>query len=234
MNAALILLAVFVSVPAQAGQARNTDVFFGDTHLHTSYSPDAYLMGNRSADPDTAYRFAKGLPVVHPYHRAKIQIGSPLDFLVVADHAEYMGVIPMVFSGDPRVAELEIAKRWKAFEDAGEPQKAFAEGTTHLNDNTPALELNTEEIRGTVWNEIIDAAERHNEPGKFTSFIGWEWTSMPDGANLHRVIFQPQGGKTAKRYLPMSSFDSDRPEDLWKWLDTTSKATGADFIAIPH
>jgi len=234
MSAVLVLLALFVSSPAQAGQVRNTDVFFGDTHLHTSYSPDAYLMGNRSAGPDTAYRYAKGFPVAHPFHRAKIQIGTPLDFLVVADHAEYMGVVPMVFSADPRVADLEIAKRWKAWADAGEPQKAFAEGVGHINSGKPDAELNSESIRKTVWNEIIEAAEQHNEPGKFTSFIGWEWSSLPDGANLHRVIFQPQGGKTAERYLPISAFDSDRPEDLWKWLDTTSKATGADFIAIPH
>ena len=225
---------LFSSMAHAADKKPNTDVFFGDTHLHTSYSPDAYLMGNRSADPDTAYRYAKGLPVVHPFHRAKIQIGTPLDFLVVADHAEYMGVVPMVLNGDPRVADLEIAKRWKAWADAGEPRKAFAEGVGHLNNGTPDAELNSESIRKTVWNEIIDAAEQHNEPGKFTSFIGWEWSSLPDGANLHRVIFQREGGKSAERYLPISAFDSDRPEDLWKWLDMTSKATGTDFVAIPH
>ena len=81
-----LLLTLALSIPANAGAVRSTEVFFGDTHLHTSYSPDAYLMQNRSADPDTAYRYARGLPVVHPYHRAKIQIGTPLDFLVVADH----------------------------------------------------------------------------------------------------------------------------------------------------
>src|SRR5210317_1386153 len=82
-------------------------LYWGDTHLHTSYSPDAYLMQNRSADPDTAYRYAKGYPVVHPYHKARIQIGTPLDFLVVSDHGEFMGVIPMLFSGDERVASTE-------------------------------------------------------------------------------------------------------------------------------
>ena len=83
-----------------------------------------------------------------------------MDFLVVADHAEYLGVIPMVFSGDPRVADLEIAKRWKAFSDAGEPQRAFAEGLAHVNTNTPDTDLNSEPIRRTVWNEIIEAAEQ--------------------------------------------------------------------------
>jgi hypothetical protein len=223
-----------LAAAVNADEVPDTKAFFGDTHLHTSYSPDAYLMGNRSASPDTAYRYAKGLPVVHPYNQAKIRIGVPLDFLVVADHAEYLGVIPMVFSGDPRVADLEIAKRWKAFSDAGEPQRAFAEGLAHVNTNTPDTDLNSEPIRRTVWNEIIEAAERHNEPGKFTTFIGWEWSPLPDGANLHRVIFQAQGGETAERYLPFSSFDSDKPEELWEWLDATSKASGADFVAIPH
>ena len=191
-------------------------------------------MGNRSAGPDTAYRYAKGFPVVHPFHRAKIQRGTPLDFLVVADHAEYMGVLSMVLTGDPRMADLEIAKRWKGWADAGTPQKAFAEGVGHLNNMTPDPELNSTSIRKTVWGEMIEAAEQHNEPGKFTSFIGWEWSSLPDGANLHRVVFQREGGEAAERYLPISTFDSDRPEDLWKWLDTTSKASGTDFIAIPH
>jgi len=225
---------LFSSMAHAADKKPNTDVFFGDTHLHTSYSPDAYLMGNRSADPDTAYRYAKGLPVVHPFHRAKIQRGTPLDFLVVADHAEYMGVLSMVLTGDPRMADLEIAKRWKGWADAGTPQKAFAEGVGHLNNMTPDPELNSTSIRKTVWGEMIKAAEQHNEPGKFTAFIGWEWSSLPDGANLHRVVFQREGGEAARRYLPISTFDSDRPEDLWKWLDTTSKASGTDFLAIPH
>jgi hypothetical protein len=230
----MLLPLVFSSIRARAEEPNQTEVFFGDTHLHTSYSPDAYLMGNGSAGPDTAYRYAKGLPVVHPYHRAKIQIGTPLDFLVVSDHAEYMGVIPMVFDGDPRVVELEIARRWKAWSDAGEQLKAFAEMIAHGNSGQADPELNSEEIRGTVWNEIIDAAERHNEAGEFTTFIGWEWSSTPDGANLHRVVFQPEGGEVARKYLPFSLFDSDVPEDLWDWLDLTSQATGASFVAIPH
>jgi hypothetical protein len=216
------------------GQVRHTEVYFGDTHLHTSFSPDAYLMGNRSTSPDTAYRYAKGLPVVHPFHRAKIQIGTPLDFLVVAEHGEYMGIIPMVFTGDPRVADSEIAKRWKGWSDAGEPQKAFAEGIGQINAGKADPDLNSEEIRRTVWQEVIKAAEQHNDPGKFTAFIGWEWTSTPEGANLHRVVFQREGGKTAGKYLPYTSFDSFKPEDLWRWLDVTSKATGANFVAIPH
>ena len=146
-------------------------------------------MGNRNTTPETAYRYAKGLPTVHPYHRAKIQIDTPLDFLVVSEHGEYMGVIPMVFSGDPLVANTETGKRWKQYADAGEPQKAFAEGIGHMNAGKPDPDLDSEEIRRSVWQKVIDAAEKYNEPGKFSAIIGWEWTSTPDGANLHRVVF---------------------------------------------
>jgi hypothetical protein len=237
INTAILfsVLAVAASPPVLAdGQVRQTEVFFGDTHLHTSYSPDAYLMQNRSADPDTAYRYAKGLPVVHPYHRAKIRIGTPLDFLVVSDHGEYMGVISKVFEGDPAVANTETGKRWYEYAQAGEPQKAFAEAIGHANTGKPAADLNSEEVRGAVWHEIIDAAETHNEPGRFTAFIGWEWSSIPNGANLHRVLFLRDGGATAKKFLPYTTFDSARPEDLWRWLDETTAASGASLIAIPH
>jgi hypothetical protein len=228
------LLLACSSPAAMAEEAPQTEVFFGDTHLHTGFSPDAYLMGNRTTDPDTAYRYAKGMPVVHPYHRAKVFRSWPLDFLVVADHAEYMGAIKKAFEGDPAVANTETGKRWKAYADAGEPAKAFAEGIASINTMQPYADINGEAVRSSIWQEVIDAAERHNEPGRFTTFVGWEWSSIPDGANLHRVVFQLQGGETAERYLPFSSIDSDKPEDLWAWLDTTSKATGAEFVAIPH
>lgn len=104
-----------------------TNVYFGDTHLHTSYSPDAFLMGNQSADPDTAYRYAKGLPVVHPYHKARIQIGTPLDFLVVSDHGEFMGVIPNILKGNPIVADTPTGKRYKKMFDEGKAIWVFGD-----------------------------------------------------------------------------------------------------------
>ncbi len=89
-----VVVSLFALIAASGTAGAQTKLLWGDTHLHTSYSPDAFLMQNRSADPDTAYRYAKGLPVAHPYHKARIQIETPLDFLVVSDHAEFMGVIP--------------------------------------------------------------------------------------------------------------------------------------------
>jgi len=211
------------------------NVYWGDTHLHTSYSPDAYLMRNHTADPDTAYRYAKGFPVVHPYHRARVQIGTPLDFLVVSDHGEFMGVVPKIFQGDPLVTGTPTGKRYKEMADAGKQLEVFGELIAQVNKVTPPNpDLNNPEINRSIWGEIMAAADRHNEPGKFTAFMGWEWSSTPQGANLHRVIIMREGKEKGEQYIPYTSLDSDKPEDLWKWLDETSKKTGANFIAIPH
>lgn len=211
------------------------NVYWGDTHLHTSYSPDAFLMGNQSADPDTAYYYAKGLPVVHPYHKARIQIGTPLDFLVVSDHGEFMGVIPNILQGNPIVANTETGKRYKKMFAEGKSIEVFGELIAQINKVTPINpELGNEEVSRSVWGEIMSAADRHNEPGKFTALMGWEWSSTPGGANLHRVIIMREGKEKGEQFIPYTSLDSDKPEDLWKWLDNTSNKTGANFLAIPH
>ena len=217
-----------------AVRAEPSQVFWGDTHLHTSYSPDAYFFGNTTADPDTAYRYAKGLPVLHPYHHGKIQIGTPLDFLVVADHAEMMGVPLRLFQGDPSLTKTASGKRFIKMIEAGKGQDVFLEFVGAINAGKPYDDLNGEEIRRSVWTDMVGITERHNDPGSFTSFIGWEWTSTPGGKNLHRVVFMPEGGEVASKFIPYSSFDSDKPEDLWAWLEETSQRTGASFTAIPH
>ena len=210
--------------PAFVSSGSPNNVYFGDTHLHTSYSPDAFLMGNQSADPDTAYRYAKGLPVVHPYHKARIQIGTPLDFLVVSDHAEFMGVIPNIIKGNPIVANTETGKRYKKLFDEGKAIEVFGELIAQVNKVTPANpDLVSEKINRTIWGEIMSAADRHNEPGKFTALMGWEWSSTPGGANLHRVIIMREGKEKGEQFIPYTSLDSDKPEDLWKWLDTRSE-----------
>ena len=187
---ASLTLAVCASVRPVTGQERN--VYWGDTHVHTSYSNDAYGFGNVTADPETAYRFAKGLPVVHPGLGSRMRLDRPLDFLAVADHSPVGRGAPI--EGD----------------------------------------RNTPEFQETAWSLYVDAAERNNDPGTFTALIGWEWTSMPGGGNLHRVVFTPTDAETAKRFLPLSSRDSPRPEDLWSWLEDTSDRLGIDFVSIPH
>ena len=230
----IAILAITASCLVASARAQETQLFWGDTHLHTNYSADAYFLNNKTADPDTAYRWAKGLPVIHPYSRAKIQIETPLDFLVVSDHAEMMGVVRSLFMGDPRLAGSEVGKRFMQMAKEGKGQQVFEELVATVNSNQPIEALNKVEIRAGNWSDIVDAADRHNDPGTFTSFIGWEWSSIFEGANLHRVVFMPQDGDVAKKFVPYSAFDSQKPEDLWAWLEKTSKETGAEFVAIPH
>jgi hypothetical protein len=229
------LLACLLASAAQAEDDRQ--LLWGDTHLHTSYSFDAYLFRNHSADPDTAYRYARGLPVIHPFHRARVKINTPLDFLVIADHAELTAVPKRIFEGDQVLLNTQFGKDMAPLIEAGEGGKVFQHLVARANagtDDSRLDELLSEEIRTPAWHDIVDAADRHNTPGTFTALIGWEWSSIPDAANLHRVVFMANDGEVAKRFLPFGSTQSDRPEDLWNWLAQTSAETGAEFVAIPH
>jgi hypothetical protein len=215
-----------------SASAQQTQLLWGDTHLHTSFSPDAYIFGNRSANPDDAYRFAKGLPMVHPYHKARIRLERPLDFLVVSDHAEMLGVPYKLFGGDPALGATETGKHWLELNAKGDITSVFQEFMRSVNDNVPIADFGGE-IGRSIWQESTAITDRHNEPGKFTALVGWEWTSMPGGRNLHRVVFTPASGAAAAKFLPFSNFDSDQPEGLWKWFEQRS-AEGLDFISIPH
>jgi hypothetical protein len=216
-------------------QMEPTRLYWGDTHLHTSYSPDAYFMQNRSADPATAYRWAKGLPVVHPYTRASIRIHTPLDFLVVADHAEMLAVPLKLMEGDPSLTSTTTGKKWVQMMEAGQGARVFEyEFGKAINENTPIADFDDEAVKRAAWADVVAAAKAANQPCEFSSFIGWEWTSTPDGNNLHRVVFMRDGAEKAAELLPFSSFDSPKPEDLWQWLQETSERLQTDFVAIPH
>lgn len=230
-----LLCSLFISAAVAAGDEEKA-LLWGDTHLHTSYSFDAFLFMNRTADPDTAYRYAKGLPVVHPYHRARIQIETPLDFLVVSDHAELTSVPLRVFEGDEKMLQTTFGQQAAQLIREGRGDEIFSRIVAQANsgDRSMFSDLYGEEIRQVPWHEIADIADRHNEPHKFTALIGWEWSSLPDAANLHRIIFMDQGAAAARKFLPYSSTESERPEDLWAWLERTSAAVNAEFIAIPH
>ena len=252
----LISGAVLTSIAGFASAQGADQLLFGDTHLHTSYSFDAYLNKNQTADPDTAYRWAKGMPVVHAYNRARVKIATPLDFLVVSDHAELMGVIRAMNNDTAVLEDLGVwgnLKRWfavfilnRAISGEGGaklfnsllPEKPENPGGDPVQDPTNVLPTNTFgdtlSIETTAWHEIVDAAERHNQPGKFTTLIGWEWSSIPTGANLHRIVFTPDSGDIAKQFVPYGSDQSQYPEDLWTFLETTQQRTGARFVAMPH
>lgn len=250
------LLVLGIGAAGAFAKAANTELLFGDTHLHTSYSFDAYLNKNRTATPDTAYRWARGMPVVHPYHRARVRINTPLDFLVVSDHAEFLGVIRAASLGTAEFEDLGLwgnlkrkfslfALNWAIDSESGAavfnsvlPVKGEGSGWDPVQDPVNSTELDTfgdtTAVSRNAWSEIVDAAEAHNRPGEFTTFVGWEWSSIPVGANLHRVVFSPDGGDIAKQYLPYSSIDSQYPQDLWQWLEQTGERTGSRFMAMPH
>ncbi len=230
----LLISAVCLAIGTSFVNAAETQLLWGDTHLHTNLSPDAFIKGNTTATPDDAFNFAKGAPVIDANSRAKIKIETPLDFLVVTDHAEYVGIPKMIWGGDERLLKTKVGKRFAKMIKDGKGTQVFVDLLGTVNSNKPYEALNSYEIRQSVWSDSVAAAERHNDPGKFTAFIGWEWSSIPNGQNLHRIVFTPQGGDVANKFIPFSAFDSDVETEFWNWLDKTSKETGADFVAIPH
>ena len=233
-RASVFLLAILLTTVSGV-HATETRLLWGDTHLHTSYSFDAYTLGNATADPDTAYRFAKGLPVIHPGHRARVTIDRPLDFLVVTDHAEGLGAMAELAAGNPVLVDNERGARWREMLADGKLNAVFAEIVGLGTQSPEDIEfLYDGRVFRSAWSQIAEAADRHNDPGNFTAFIGWEWTSTPDGLNLHRIIFTPDGKDKALQYLPYSLNDSEKPRDLWNWLAKTAADVGTDFVAIGH
>ena len=229
-------LAIIIAGGVATGAAgAETHLYWGDTHLHTSHSVDAYSTGNYLADPDAAYRYARGLPVMNPVTHEKIRIDRPLDFLVVSDHAELMELQVDLDEGDPdllatptgrRLAEMHKQSKSAVFGEVG--QIIQGKGREML------VDIASDKVLGNAWKNQADSADANNVPGKFTALIGWEWSSAPDWSNLHRVVFTSADGATARKFLPYSSYVSNRPEDLWAFLDKTARETGARFIAIPH
>jgi hypothetical protein len=206
-------------------------VFFGDTHNHTTYSADSGMIGNRLG-PDEAYRFAKG-EIITSSTGLKTRLARPLDFLVISDHAENLGLAPLLADKDATLLSTEFGKKLRARIDAGDPAGAWAIWSESKSTGTDPL-ADHQEIYRTAWSRITQAAEDHNRPGLFTAFIGFEWTSNPGRNNLHRnVIFRGDKDK-ADTIIPFSNFDSFDPEDLWKWMANFEKNTGDKLLAIPH
>jgi hypothetical protein len=220
----------FYSPPV--GQAYPDKVYWGDTHVHTSYSShDANIAGKNRASPEIAYRFARG-EVVNANNGMPVRLQRPLDFLVVADHAEGMGVAYALETGDPDYPDSEIAKKIRAAYTTFVKSSESKETTGALRSLLWDAQIDAP-YRQTLWQRAVARAEKYNEPGRFTAFAGFEW-SAAGLVNLHRVVIFKDGPDKTAKIVPFSQSDSNKPEDLWAFLDNYEASYAGNVIAIPH
>jgi len=208
-------------------------VFFGDTHLHTSYSTDAGMVGC-TLGPEDAYRFARGETVVSSTG-VPARLRRPYDFLVVSDHSENLGLSPAIAESDPELLKNPWGKQQHDLVKSGLEGgiKAYENWmATTAKQVDPLKEMTA--LKKTMWERETAAAEKYNTPGLFTAFIGFEWTSMPNGDNLHRNVIFRDGKDKADQIVPFSQYDSFDAEDLWKWMAAYAQKTGGKLLAIPH
>jgi len=217
------------SLPASAQDNPDRQAFFGETHVHTSWSFDAYIFGNTLTGPADAYAYAKGQTIKHPLGY-DIKIETPLDWMGVTDHSEYVGTVRLANEPGSAISKLPIAQKLivRKPEDI---QRIYLWLGTTITENKPIQELISPDVAGSVWKQNIEIADKANEPGKFTAFCSYEWTSTPNNRNMHRNIFFRDCAKVPE--LPFSSINSDKPEDLWGWMDGQRKA-GNELLAISH
>lgn len=210
-----------------------TNVYWGDTHLHTNLSMDAGLFGNRIG-LDEAYKFAKGEEVTASIG-IKAKLSRPLDFLVVADHSDGMGLFQAINAGDDWVMKTNQGKRWNGLIKSGEGGVAALELIKAFSQTKLEMNPNNEILQKSVWGATVEAAEKYNEPGKFTAFIGYEWTSLDKGNNLHRVVvYRDDADKTLGQLPAVTNALSPDPETLWPQLENYEKTTGGQVLAIAH
>jgi len=213
-------------------------VYWGDTHLHTSFSMDAGAFGCRLG-PRDAYIFAKGQEVTASSGQ-RVRLARPLDFLVVADHSDGFGFFPLLLNGDPAIMADPQGRRWSEMIKGGQGAAAAVDIITSFGKGSISKAIfpvpGTPSFQG-AWEEVIKAAEEANEPGRFTAFIGYEWTSVTGGNNLHRnIIFRDNGSKASlvEPYTTQKPLGSDNPRDLWKWMTAYEQKSGGHVLAIAH
>jgi len=221
-----------------AGRNYPTRPLFGDTHLHTSFSMDAGAFGARLT-PRDAYRFARGEEVTASSGQPA-KLSRPLDFLVVADHSDGMGFFPLLLAGGPTIQADSQGRKWNELIQSGKGEEAALDIIVSFGKG--AISKAILPVPGTTayrdaWQETIAAAEAYNAPGRFTAFIGFEWTSNTGGNNLHRnVIFRDNGDKAlqVEPFTTQKPLGSDNPVDLWKWMDAYEQKTGGSVLALAH
>ncbi len=221
-----------------AGRGFASRPLWGDSHLHTEISMDAGLFGNRLG-LDEAYRFARGEEIVSS-NGTPVKLSRPLDWLAVADHSDGMGFFPDLLAGKPHILAEPLGRNWYERLHAGDGVAVAMEliGLFSQNQMPEALIVSPDSAPyKSTWQRIIEAAEAYNEPGKFTAFIGYEWTSLIAGNNMHRVVLYRDGAAKASRMVPYTMtppMGSPNPRDLWEWLTTYERSTGGDVLAIAH
>jgi len=219
-----------------------SNVYWGETHLHTGLSLDAGLFGNILGHDD-AYRFARGEEITAS-SGIQVKLGRPMDFLVITDHSDMMGIATDIQKGAPNIMAIPKGKEWhEGFKKGG---KAAGEAAFDLITHFSQMKLPEKmvedyspgsEVYDNLWYDIIDTAERFNDPGKFTALIGFEWTSVPKGFNLHRNVILRDNGDRARKVLPLTTqppMGTTNPLDLYKWLDDYQRETGGQAFAISH
>jgi Protein of unknown function (DUF3604) len=232
---------VFPSKPPYspyAGRNFPTRPFFGDTHTHTSFSMDAGAFGARLG-PKDAYRLAKGEELTASSGQL-VKLSRPLDFMVVTDHSDGFGFFPLLFGADANLMAYPQGQRWYDMIQSGKGADAAIEIIVSFSQGKMAdglLPVPGTPAYRSAWRETIKAADEANEPGRFTAFIGYEWTSNTGGNNLHRNVIFRDGGDKASRVEPYTTqkpLGSDNPRDLWKWMAAYEEKTGGEVLAIAH
>jgi len=228
----MALTAIFTIAPAWS-QERNPErnAYFGEEHIHTSWSLDAYLFGNHVTGPTDAYKYAQGETIKHPLGY-DIKIDTPLDWMGVTDHSEYVGVTKEANTPGTPLSKLPEAQPLivRNPKDPAEVQRAFL-FLLKMMSGPPIKAFMSPAVAGTIWKENVRIADENNHPGKFTAFCSYEYTSQHDNRNLHRNIFFRDCAKVPE--MPFSALDSWHPEDLWNWMDMQRKA-GNELLAISH
>ena len=207
-------------------------VYFGDTHLHTSYSTDAGMVGC-TLGPEEALRVSRGEAVTSS-HGLPVQLPRPLDFVVITDHAENLGLAPAIAESNADLLGNPWGKKIHDLVKAGNPAGAFDMWAKAMliERKDPLKEF--PDMGAAFWHRSTAAAEKYNEPGRFTAFIGFEWTSAPNGNNLHRNVIFRGGKDKADQIIPLSVYDTQDPEKLWKWMADYERETGEKLMAIAH
>jgi len=220
-----------VGEPGRGADGKNPlkNVYFGEQHMHTRNSFDAFTAGVTATWED-AYNFAKGKEIKLSTTGETMKRRTPYDFVAITDHSEYYGVLKELIDPKSDLSKSEFAKGLqKARTDPASAKAAVGTLINSLVTNTPLPEYVTPEMRKSFWQEFLDTADKHNDPGKFTALYAYEWTSIPDGKNMHRNVFFKDKAAAA----PFTSFDSIYPEDLWTYLEFL-RNQGVEVFAIPH